>query len=97
MGPATTAAGSANIQTPDMKKQLQQQSMAQKKQELEKRLEDVQKSLGGDVKKHRRKRKDQANPQAGAGIPGMPSASGMYEVSCLFTILKKNLAVYLLF
>ena len=42
MGPATTAAGSANIQTPDMKKQLQQQSMAQKKQELEKRLEDVQ-------------------------------------------------------
>ena len=46
---------------PDKKLQ-QQQSIAQKEKELERRLEEVQKSLGGDSKKHRRKRKDGANP-----------------------------------
>jgi hypothetical protein len=42
--------------------QQKQQSMAQKQQELERRLEDVQKTLGGDSKKHRsRKKKDQGS------------------------------------
>ena len=71
----------ANQQGPNKKLQ-QQQSMAQKQQELERRLEDVQKTLGGDSKKHRRKRKDgqpvpggpgsnpQMNPAGGSAAPG---------------------------
>ena len=59
--------GSSNAPTvvPD-KKLAQQQSIAQKEKELERRLEEVQKSLGaGDSKKHRRKRKDGSSGAGG--------------------------------
>merc|ERR1719361_1475741 len=75
--------GSANA--PEMKKIRQQQSMAQKKQELEKRLEDVQKSLGNNDPKnrHNRKRKDKQQPGQPAGPPGsggMPAGAGRSSV-----------------
>merc|ERR1711899_649762 len=68
--PTGISGGGANA--PEMKKIQQQQSMAQKKQELEKRLEDVQKSLGNNDPKnrHNRKRKDKQQPGQPAGPPG---------------------------
>ena len=66
--------GSSNAPTvvPD-KKLAQQQSIAQKEKELERRLEEVQKSLGaGDSKKHRRKRKDGSSGALPANAPTQP-------------------------
>ena len=66
------SASNAPTAVPD-KKLAQQQSIAQKEKELERRLEEVQKSLGaGDSKKHRRKRKDGSSGALPANAPTQP-------------------------
>lgn len=82
---ASTASASipAPVTSADAKKLHAQQSMAAKQQELERRLEDVQKTLGGDSKKHRRKRKDDAAPsvQTASAIEAANKSDSRY--ACL--------------